>query len=194
MGGDELAIDLRYFRSGLVRWNAGTGEVSVKEAEVNLGVDFPRSFQEFLRWHNGGRIGEYRLLGVPPIKRDLDIIRRTLQLRQIRGDSWPHAYMPVCPDGFGNFYVLATDKRDVKGESPVIFVDGISLEVEAVAASNYWSFLSLLVKSMIRTTKPDGKPSDSLEFLPSWPFDPLWLVQYDPPAAHWMASFGLNPS
>jgi hypothetical protein len=100
--------------------------------------------------------------------------------------------VPVCPDGFGNFYLLVTERVDAKGECPIVFVNGISLEVEGVAGSNYWRFLSAYITDLTKITLPDGEPFFDLDTSTEWPFTVRSVIEQDPEAAHWFQVFGLE--
>ena len=100
-----------------------------------LGWAWPPSYLDLLSRHNGVVVQHVILLGfVQSIEQFL------LHFR-----SWhrPDGYWPIASDGCGNYFALALGKRDLAGESPIVFIDTITSvhEPAYTAAINYARFV-----------------------------------------------------
>ncbi|TAK33922.1 MAG: SMI1/KNR4 family protein [Chloroflexota bacterium] len=186
----DIDIALAYFENGVVELRPAATQTMLENAENRLDIALPSSLREFLTHRNGGWVGRYPLLGVPPIDKDLDLVEDNERVRRVRAPYWNPAHLVVAPDQSGDYYVAVLDQRDKNGDCPVAFVDGISLEIEWWAGSNYLTFLWFYIGSLKHDYQPDGTPfgGDTEEPLPDypWPFDHEWVLQHDPELKMWL--------
>jgi hypothetical protein len=197
---DRVDQEIGYFNRGVVHLNPPASPADITAAQQQLSVHFAPSLRRFLEWHNGGWIVRDGVYGVPPIERQLDLVHMTTLYRRLHNDDWPLSFLIIADDGCGNPYVVVTDKVDERGESPVVLVNGISLEVEFVAGSNYLTFVWFMVHDLARIRRPDGEylPDDELDRLDpdwrtSWMVRPDFMLAHDPDVARWRSVFGLEP-
>lgn len=197
---DAIARQLTYFEPKPVNLNPPAQAEAISLAEQRLGLAFPPSIRRFLTRHNGGWIADLRLLGVPPTQSNLDLVADVELRRSLFGSIWPGSYLTVSTDGAGCPYVVATDRLDERGESPVILVDCISPEQTTLVASNYLAFLWFAIGDQIRVLKPDGTyRSDSElgqlepDWLTRWYHREDFLLAHDPDVVRWRSVFELGP-
>jgi hypothetical protein len=178
----DIVCALSYFDAGVVKLNPPASSPAIAASESRLGVAFPTSVRTFLRWHNGGMVASEGLLGINSIDSPLDIESWNKRLRRVNKDDWDATRLIVGTDWCGNYYVASTVHLDERGDAPIGFVDGISLELEYWVASDFLAFLWFYIRRVAHGWYPNGKPVPVDKSLPDypWPFDHKWMVEHDP--------------
>ena len=124
----------------------------------------PTSVVDWLKMCNGLQTRRGRLLGVEPLRRELDI-----ELFYNANPEWRDLlWMPVAADGFGNFYVTPIQTTGIVSH-PVMFLEMCSSAMAPayVAASDIWHF----VRGFLRRVYSGDR---------GWPFDRDLVSSFDP--------------
>lgn len=116
----------------------------------------------FLEYFNGGRIFEVTIKGVQPIgvrkiPKGLDIIESNQILRTFYG--WNSYWVEIGEDGFGNYYVIDTNRILGNGEYPIIFIDHEAMGEDNSSieyAGGYFEYVLKVIGEMKHTYSPNG--------------------------------------
>jgi antitoxin YobK len=118
---------------------------SIDEAELALGVQFPKSYRTFLSEFGAALCTGFEIDGLfgegsddePPLW--THVVTNTLRLRRASRGAIPNAYIAISDNGGDHKFYLDTSRRNDQGECPVIAlgpgVDGV------VVAEDFFEFL-----------------------------------------------------
>ncbi len=192
----EVSEGLGYFTTDAIERYPPASDEMIASAEQRLGLVFPPSLHEFLQVHNGIRLIDAHLLGVPTVGADGGIVEETQYWREA---PWRrNGYLVVGRKATGDVYALLTGYTDENGEVPVAQIDHETGEIMFIVGSNYERFAWFLLDRLRREFEPDGEdkglweaPEDEDEEWeePSfpWPYeDKDWMKQQDPGLARWL--------
>lgn len=190
----RITDELAFFAPGVLRVNPPADAKQVASAEGQLGVTFPPSFRLILAQFNGGHLLTEPLLGVPPIRTSLDLVRATWEARaHWGGNGWSHDYVQVGDDTSGNIFVMLLDRLDDRDEAPVAVFDTATMRLGGVVASEYLHFVWFLIQDLKWSHGPDGRPfsRQTITWTPTsvvvrpeapspWRFNEAWMLANDP--------------
>lgn len=148
----------------------GTTEAEQLEFEKRTGLFLPDEVKEWLRVCNGPLVGPGGIFGIrtPDYGDYRDGHAESIDALLDFFPKWSsRQWLPVASDGCGNHYV--SDAKD-RRQSPVFFVDAVSLKPVYWVASSYLHFLEFLLLRQLGD--------------PRWPFaDKQWVLSKDPDMA-----------
>jgi len=90
-----------------------TTSVEIQEMELKLNLKFPKEYKEFLQTFGWINAAQEIFGGGKDIPRWLSAIQETLELREMHQDAFPMNCVAVHADGFGNYYCIVCDGKDV---------------------------------------------------------------------------------
>ncbi len=153
---------IQYFRGRALQLNPPTSEAAIYLCENTLEIKFDPLLREFLLIHNGGRIVEVHIHGVPTSTRTsknaVNVYSRHLANRD--NPHWKQHWLEIGTDGFGNYFVADLSSTGPQGERQVLLIDHENVglpDAVSLYAHNFPGFLSRMTLEMIRLYQPDGK-------------------------------------
>lgn len=144
---------LREALTGQLCFGAVTDE-TIRAAEIELGVSFPRSYRVFLSQIGASYgVGGYKLSGLPPTRRwdpappeFSYVIDDTELARKASGEHLPLEYVAISNDGFDCQFYLDTSRTDATNECPVIAL-GPGRDAD-IAAASFLEFVEKLASGV----------------------------------------------
>lgn len=153
---------LNYFRTHETRLLPPAIEDWIVSCELALRHHFSPQVREFLLTHNGSRIIEIWLYGVP--KRPTSSQRGPdIMTRYLANDAtglWNKSWLELGSDGFGNYFVADLANPSAEGEYPILIVDHEEIGRPNAAkfyAVDYFTLIAKVIEEMISLYEPDGK-------------------------------------
>lgn len=101
-------------------------EEMIHLAEAKLGVEFPRSYREFLSQYGAALCPGFSIAGLFQSHNDVepplwpDIVTSTLQMRRASHGMLPQGYIPISDDGGDYTFYLNTAQLGPENECPVV--------------------------------------------------------------------------
>jgi cell wall assembly regulator SMI1 len=158
----QLLTRLEYFEASAIKLAPPAPSDWIASCEDAIGYRFSPQVREFLLVHNGCRIVEVGLYGVPKqpksSRRDLNILTRFLANTAI--EAWNTSWLELGRDGFGNYFVVDLAKPDATGEYPILLVDHEEIGRPNAAkhhAVDYFAFIAQVIDEMISRYEPNGR-------------------------------------
>jgi|GEM_PF-1769526 len=135
----------------------GVNESLIDRAAVSIGLPFPPNYCEFLRRLGCGYVSFQEFIGLGGPEH-LDVVKETLHLRACpRLSRFPHHFIPVLSDGFGNYECIDTARPSTGGEFKIVnwlHDGGDDQNCEVIAESYFEWFWSIL--QMIKSIDAQG--------------------------------------
>lgn len=161
----QILARLKYFEPRAIEIELAPPAPSdwILSCENAIGHRFSPQVREFLLVHNGCRIVEVRLHGVPKQPRssrgELNILTSYHYNRQ-SFEGWNSSWLELGSDGFGNYFVADLAKPDASGEYPILLVDHEEIGRPNAAryfADDYFAFMAQVIDEMIQLYEPDSR-------------------------------------
>jgi len=137
----------KLYRNG--EFSGPCSEYDIRKAEIELGVKFPRQYEEFLSKYGSALLGGVEIYGLPdPEKNDpplwQDVVTVTKQLREWEqaGTEKP-SLIPISDDGTGVYFFIDTD------DSPNITIMAIGPGVEKKVSTDLFEFIISLYEGKV---------------------------------------------
>lgn len=182
----DLAVHaIRYFVMNFGDEHTVIGQ-SISVDDINwltglLDLQMPPSYLRILYKHDGMHTRDSELY---TLRESFDVLMTYRQYWFRSTGFWP-----VSGDGCGNYYVLRNLLKSEDAESPVAFLDHEQSFTEPAyyVASSYahccfFQMVRLCAQENDRSLIPDFHGVLTPQ---SWPFDPDFVLHYDPDLAHW---------
>lgn len=117
---DQLIEELNRFDSSIIEIGAAIKDQRLKDLEKQVDFELPLDFKYFLTICNGVSLMGIGVLGLDKSYEEssLDNVFRNEHSKV--GNKMPLHYLPISPDGMGNFYCLDLPKLE-NGLCPVVF-------------------------------------------------------------------------
>lgn len=158
----QLLTRLQYFESSALRLAPAAPGDWIQSCEEAIGQRFSPQMREFLLVHNGCRIAEVRLYGVPKQPRSsrgaLNILTRCLDNQAL--DGWSRSWLELGSDGFGNYFAAELAKPNAAGEHPILWIDHEAIgrpHASKPLADDYFALIAHLIDEMMELYEPDGR-------------------------------------
>jgi hypothetical protein len=153
--------------------HAGAEDRALHQFAASHGLSLPSHHKEILTWSNGieAYAGYFRLFGVNS-KESVDSVLRN------QYDNWKFAWQDRCAaywcfgeTAWGDQYAYSNDSLHEQGESPVYFLDAMSMTPQVICAS----FSEFFERDFIRAARD---PYDEMIRLAKRKFGPLDVAQH----------------
>lgn len=159
----QILAKSRTYSGGSIAYR-GASTIEIKEASIEIGMEFPADLQSWLTKVDGAEVIGCDFLGAK------EIVKIASMIPEYRSAS----FLPIAGDSHGNHYVAVLGDNPL--DPPIVFVEGIlgRTNVCYIAASTLFIFIK---NALERSLNYD----DSL-----WPGDKDYVLREDPK----IASFG----
>jgi hypothetical protein len=130
-------------------------EQLIDSAEKSLGLEFPRTYREFLGRLGCGAVRANEFYGLIPDRFDHSGVPDTvwLTLKSRQANEIPESYIVVGETGYGPIYAIDVAQRNADGESPVVeWMPGLDADAEGngrTIASDFGRFFLELVQEAL---------------------------------------------